>query len=240
MTDENDLSFLPEDYLQRKLRRRSIAVGAGLTLAVVMGLAAMIYVSRQSLARVESAHAQVTRACVEAARQVERVRRDQDEQQRILQHAALAASLGERVPRSNILAELTNRLPEGASLVSLNLESHPRHEPAPVFNSAFDMKKANLEARRKTENNTAPGAPVIDVTVRLTGLAATDTQVAGYLNLLSRSPLFQNVHLRISETDSSPSHATSPMRRFQMEMTVNPNLGVKPTRVPALVADGGQ
>src|SRR6185437_5777895 len=142
MTDSDDLSFLPDDYLQRKTRRRSFAVGAGFSLAVLMTVAAMIYVSRQTLQRVELVHAQVSRACAESARQVERVHRDQDEQKRILQHAALAAALVEKAPRSNILAELTNALPAGTSLLSLNLESHPHQEPAPQYSTAFDMKKA--------------------------------------------------------------------------------------------------
>ena len=84
------------------------------------------------------------------------------------------------------------RLPEGASLVSFNLETHPHQEFAPVFATAFDMKRAALEGHSKCD------APAIDVSVRLCGMATSDIQVAGYLNQLTKSPLFQDVHLLIS------------------------------------------
>ncbi len=59
----------------------------------------------------------------------------------------LAATLLEKVPRSNLLAEFTNSLPPGVSLIDLALESRERAAPPQRAQTAFEQKKAALEGR---------------------------------------------------------------------------------------------
>ena len=123
----------------------------------------------------------------------------------------------EKAPRSNVLAELTNALPSGASLLTIDLQTHPR-QPAPsVALTAFDAKKSAAETRQRAaaDVETAP----FDATLTVTGLAATDAKLATYLNQLGHCPLFRDPRLISSEIQEDRATRKS-MRRFQVQMTV--------------------
>jgi Tfp pilus assembly protein PilN len=72
-------------------------------------------------------------------------------------------------------------------------------------------------------NNTDPPAPepiAYDVLLRVTGLAGNDVQVAEFIRRLSRSPLFTDVNLIISDEQTVENEK---VRHFQVEMGLNPN-----------------
>jgi Tfp pilus assembly protein PilN len=232
MSSPNDLSFLPDDYMERKAQRRAAIIGGSLLSVVVLGVAGALYVTERSTDGIERHHAQVVHEFNEAARRLEQVKKMHDQQRKIVQHAELAASLVEKVPRSNILAELTNSLPPGTSLLDFLLESHQHQDPTPVASTAFDQKKAALEAKQKADAaGVAADAPKFDVHIRLSGLADTDVQVAQFLSRLSASPLFRDVNMVVSEiyhspTDHGNNGKNDTLRRFQIEMMLNPNADV--------------
>ena len=55
--------------------------------------------------------------------------------------------------------------------------------------------------------------------MKIAGLATTDVQVAQFMNKLSRSPLFKDVNLLISDEYKQGQDV---LRKFQIEMTLNP------------------
>src|SRR5689334_6027551 len=75
-------------------------------------------------------------------------------------------------------------------------------------------------------------AKTYDVTMKLTGLATTDVQVAQFISKLSGSPLFRDVNLVVTEVYQLPNNAgiqtnEAVMRRFQIELSMNPNADVQ-------------
>jgi hypothetical protein len=128
----------------------------------------------------------------------------------------------EKVPRSNILAEFTNSLPPGASLLELVMESKPRQAPPPPQGAtAFDQKKAAMESKAKAG---APDAQPMDVYLRLTGVADNDVQVGQFISRLNASKLLRDVNLIISDTFQQDK---ATLRRFQIEMRLNPDAEVR-------------
>src|SRR5215212_3124965 len=131
MSSPNQLSFLPDDYLERKQRRRTNVICAGL-LVVVLAAVCAAFVLRERVSRgLVNKHDAVKAQYEEAAKRLEQVQQMQEKQKRMAHQAELTASLIERVPRSFVLAELTNALPPGVSLLDMTLESKARNE-APV------------------------------------------------------------------------------------------------------------
>jgi len=231
MNAPNELSFLPDDYLERKARRRANILCGALSVIVVGGIASAFYVTDRSMRGVEARHDEVVRTYAEAAKRIEQVKRMHDQQRKIVAHAELAASLVERVPRSNVLAELTNNLSPGMSLLDLSLEAKIKGEVrAPA---TFEQKKAALDAQRTTEAIGLPEAPKEEVPIKLTGVADTDVQVAQYIGKLNQSPLFKDVNLVISETYKQGNDS---MRRFQIEMMLNPNAEVHESKASKTAA----
>src|SRR3982751_1189733 len=115
MTSPNQLSFLPDDYLERKAQRRTNVICAMLFVIVLAAIAGAFTVTERSNHAVERQHADIERAYAEAAKRLEQVNEMQEKQKRMAHQAELTASLLEKVPLSHVLAEVTNALPTGVS-----------------------------------------------------------------------------------------------------------------------------
>ena len=146
----NQLSFLPDDYLDRKARRRANVLCA-LGAFFVLGVAGSVFWYTEKLtAAVDKRFAEVDKKYGDAAKRIEKVNQMRAQQQQVVRRAELAASLGEKVPRSNVLAEFTNSLPQGLSLLNITMESREKAgAPAPAM-TAFEAKRAALEGRSVT------------------------------------------------------------------------------------------
>src|SRR5262245_9710447 len=147
MASPNELSFLPDDYLERKAQRRTNAICAVLFLIVMVAIGSAFSFTERAVRTVEREPSQVDAEFTEAAKRIELVQQLQDKQKRMAQQAELAASLLEKVPRSFILAEITNSLPVGVSLLDMTMESKQRVAAAPAAapKTAFERKRADKE-----------------------------------------------------------------------------------------------
>ena len=229
MSGPNQLSFLPDDYLERKARRRANIVCALGAMMVLGAAGAVFYYTEQLSEAVEKRFREVDKDYTLAAQQIEKVNQMRNQQQQVVRRAELAASLVEKVPRSNVLAEFTNSLPSGLSLLTLTMDSREKVNASSTPMSAFEMKRAALEGRTVA----APtAAKVYDVFIKLEGVASTDIQVAQFITKLTKSPLFRDVNLVVSEEykpaqsggyAADPSRTQEILRKFQIEMMLNPN-----------------
>ena len=132
----------------------------------------------------------------------------QEEQQRLNQKAELVGSLVERVNRSNVLAELTLARPQGVFLVDFDLTGKAQNDAA-AAKTALEKLKAAGQAK-----------PIIyAVTIKLTGFAFNDKQVADYIDSLKKSPLFSEVNF--VETKDTVYKETK-LRSFELELVLDP------------------
>jgi Tfp pilus assembly protein PilN len=230
MSGPNQLSFLPDDYLDRKARRRANVLCALGALAV-LGVAVMVFWYTEKLsAAVEKRFTEVDKQYGDAAARIEKVNQMRSQQQQVVRRAELAASLVEKIPRSNVLAEFTNSLPQGLSLLNITMESREKAGAPVGAMTAFEAKRAALEGRTASVPVTAK---VYDVFLKIEGVAATDMQVAQFITKLNRSALFKDVNLVVSEefkqqvlSNNGQRQDGDVMRKFQIEMMLNPNAEV--------------
>jgi Tfp pilus assembly protein PilN len=215
----NQLSFLPEDFLERKARRRANILCGALSVVVIGAIGSAFIIGERSMRGIEAQFAEVDARYSKASQQIEAVQRMHLKQRQIVQHAELAAALVERVPRSNILAEFTNNLPPGVSLVELWMETKPRQQAGPPPGaSSFEQKRAALEAKGKNEPQPT------DAYIKVTGLADNEGQVAQFMSRLNGSKLMSDVNLL--QTDPFVQDKVT-MRKFQIEMRLNPEAEVR-------------
>ncbi len=221
MASPNQLSFLPDDYMERKLRRRTNAILGTLFLVVVSSIGGTFVWKERATQRLQKQRGQLQSEMSEAARPIEQFKQMQDKQRQLSQHAELTASLLERVPRSYLLAEITNGIPGGVSLLDFDMNSRIKSgAPAPA--TAFQQRAAEANKAVPQIQQTSP-ARVYDVQMRITGVATTDVQVAQFITKLNRSELLKDVNLVISDEFKQGSEA---LRKFQIEMTLNPHAQV--------------
>ena len=230
MSSPNQLSFLPDDYLETKRQRRTNVVCAVLFLGIMGAIGAAFSMIEKSLRAVEKQHGEVARQYAEAAKSIEQVKQMQDKQRKMGQQAELAASLLEKVPRSFLLAEVTNAMPAGVSLMDLKLESKVRMPGGGGGGgkSQFELKREAMQGSKAAKAST-PQAKVYDVTLKVSGMADNDVQVAQFMAKLNTSILLQDVNLVISDEFVVTELK---MRKFEIEMVLNPNAEVQPGSGP--------
>ena len=224
MKAPNELSFLPDDYLERKARRRANALCAGLSVVVMGAIAAAFSITERNMREVEGRAAGVDRAYTEAAKSIEQVKNMKQQHEKVVHHAELVSSLVEKVPRSNLLAEFTNSLPEGASLLDLVMESRAKAQPAPAAAPTPAQRAKGPQRAAAPAAAAPPPPPQFDVQIKLTGIADTDVQVAEFMTKLAVCDLLKDVNLVISDVHKQGDRT---VRRFQIEMMLNPAAEVK-------------
>ena len=232
----NNPSFLPDDYLERKAQRRTNFTCASLFLVVMGAIGAAFVVTERLMKQIEQQHAATESEYAGAAKRIDQVKELQTRQRTMAGQAELTASLLEKVPRSLVLAEVTNSLPPGASLLDVSLTSKLRPPPpAPKAPTAIEAAKAKKAAKdgSKDAKPAAPPPPqprIYDATMKITGAASSDLQVAQFINTLAKSPLFQDVNLLVSEQFE---HEGRTVRRFQLDVKLDSDARAEAARQSA-------
>src|SRR5438067_2400801 len=183
MSSPNQLSFLPEDYLETKRQRRTNVICAALFLVVMAGVGASFTWVERSLRTAEKDNTETGKRFAEAATLIEQEKQMEEKQAKMNAQAELTASLLEKVPRSVLLAELTNAKPKGLSFLDLALDSKlraagssgPSGGAGGGGNSQFEIKRAAMEAATGGGGSKtaipAPLAKLYDVSIKITGIA---------------------------------------------------------------------
>src|SRR5689334_11710442 len=126
MKAPNDLSFLPDDYLENKAQRRANVICAILFLVTMVTIGLAFTTSEKAKREMEQRHTAKYQELSAAAKKIEQFKELQEKQRTMAHQAELTASLLEKVPRSLILAKITNALPTSCSLTEFALESKKR------------------------------------------------------------------------------------------------------------------
>jgi Tfp pilus assembly protein PilN len=233
----NELSFLPDDYLERKQRRRTNAICAVLFCVVIAGIGGAFTVTERSMREIEKQYTDVEQQYTEAAKRIDQVQQMQQKQQTMAHQAELTASLLEKVPRSFILAEITNGIPQGVSLLDFAMASTVSTKtPAAAPKTAFEARQAEINAAANGGSavNSMATAQVknYDVTMKITGVAPNDGQVAQFISKLDKSTMFDDVNLVFTDEFKDGNDNATKMRKFQIEMTLNPEAKIDPGTTP--------
>lgn len=187
-----NINFVPDDYVQNNESRRTnmmYLVLFVIVMAVLGGSFVVIKVrqralrTKEQLVNVKLAEAQ------EAIKQFEQL---QTKRRAMMKTALTTAELLEAVPRSVLLASVTNNLPSGVSLLRLNLfQTEPKRKTASVNTSKY--KKA--QAGNAIAQATVSREKLLETHIDIEGLAPSDRQVATYIQSLKSSSLLDNVAL---------------------------------------------
>jgi len=209
-------SFLPEEYLEKKLERRTNFICLTLFVVVMGGVIAAFFVTDRQRRELRAQQASINEEFHEAAQRLQQLEKLEQQKQEMMRKARLTADLVERLPRSLILAELVNRMPASLSLLEVDMQSKTIRTAAPP-RSKLEAVKKSRQAQKQTPDRTQKTR--IDMT--LVGLAPTDVQVARFMTALSQCAMFEDLNLRYSQETSVEDQT---MRRFRLDMRVNEQL----------------
>lgn len=214
-----NMSFLPEDYLHKRLARRTNVICLTLFGIVTVGLWAAFTVDRAQRQDVRDRLAAVSAQFEEAAKRIEQLEELQAKKQQWTRKAQVAAMLLERVPRTLVLAELVNRMPQSLSLLDFQLKTEvSKTTPPPVSRVALERSKTKA---KQAAEEPAVQVPQTEVTLEMTGVAPTDMEIAEYITALGSHPMFTDVSLKYAEQSKVEERE---MRKFALTMRLNQDI----------------
>jgi Tfp pilus assembly protein PilN len=211
-----NINFVPDDYIQSNESRRANLMCLVL-FSVVMAALGGSFVTikiRQKACGAEEAlvNAKMTRM-QEAIRKFEEL---QTKRKEMMRTALTTAELLEPMPRSVVLASLTNSLPAGVSLIKLDLiqkapsKTARSSAPKSKYQAAQQQGGSQSQAKRSAEKQ-------LETHMDIEGMAPSDLQVATYIERLGNSPLLDNVAL--VESKEKKIDDTS-FRHFKLSATL--------------------
>ena len=216
-----NINFVPDDYAQSNESRRTNLIYLVLFAVVMIALGGS-FVSikirqRACYASEELINAKMTEIR-EAIKQYEEL---QTKKREMMKTALTTAELLEPVPRSILLASLTNNLPPGVSLSKVNLVQKQSKQTAVSKTSKFQAAQAQ-KATSQTQSK-APENPekLLETHINIGGLAPSDLEVASYIEQLSNSSLLDNVALVESKEFKLPD---STLRQFKLSAMLRKNV----------------
>ncbi len=218
-----NINFVPDDYIQSNESRRTNLMYLVL-FAVVMaalGGAFMIIKVRQ---RAFSAKEKLVDAeMAQKKGDIRRAEQLQIKSSAMWKTALTTAELLEPVPRSILLASLTNNLPPGVSLLQLNLvQKKPKRIPV----SATSKYKAAQAKKAMAAQAKVSPEKLLETRIDIEGIAPSDIQVAAYIERLGSSSLLDNVALVESKelkTKNSKFKNMEAFRQFKLTAMLKKN-----------------
>ncbi|MDH3583566.1 MAG: hypothetical protein OER86_05060, partial [Phycisphaerae bacterium] len=130
--NNNDMSFLPEDYVEKQIEQRTNLICISLFAVVLIGIIGAYVVTTRHRAEVRQERTKVNNAYADAARRLEQLEELQQSKQQMMRKAQLTATLLEPVPRSFLLADLINRMPSTLSVLEFGLKTKTERRRARV------------------------------------------------------------------------------------------------------------
>jgi Tfp pilus assembly protein PilN len=213
----NKIDFVPEDYIQRKESHRAnffyLAL-VGVIAAAMLGTFGVIKVRQKAVEKEVKAVDERTAIVQQSIKQLENL---QNQRREMMKTALLAAELIEPLPRSVILALVTNALPDGVRLLRVQIVQKKLPQTATAGKTPNQYNAAKTGAERKTQDQD------YTTVLEIEGLAASDIGVADYIASLSEAKLLENVYLAYSmqkELDKTT------YRQFKLTAQVRDNLTI--------------
>ena len=204
-----NINFVPDDYVQNNESRKMNLIYIVLLLAVLTALGGSfvtIKIRQRACMVKENLVNQRIAQTQETMKQLEAL---QTRRKEMMKTALTTAELLEPVPRSILLAALTNNLPSGVSLMDLGLmQKEPKRTSQPSV-SKFQATQSGSSAVQKSLSI----EQLLETHISIEGVATSDLQVADYIKKLTVSNLLENVAL-IESKEYKVEDST--FRRFKL------------------------
>jgi Tfp pilus assembly protein PilN len=205
------INLVPSDYLRRRSQHRANMLCFLLLAMVMAAIGGAAIVTANSSGHTRRISQRINLQYADAAKLIDEMHQLEGQKRTMLAKAELSASLMERLPRSSVLASLVDALPDGASLISLAVDTA-------ASKAAEPPGKAKTPGAGKGGRAAPAEATVVSMT--LNGLASTDVEVARFIANLAQNKLTEQVELVYSQELKTKAGTA---RSFQLTVRLKPN-----------------
>ncbi len=197
-------SFLPEDYLQRRVERRTTIIAIALFAVVMFGVIAAFFVTNRQWNSVKAVQEEINQQYTAEAKRIEQLKVLQAQKAEMLEKAEITTALIESIPRSVLMAEIINRMPEDLTLTDFALEGERIREDRRASSRDSKNKSRSLSRRGSSSSRgkkdepakpAVPPPPKFEFTLEIQGISNSDEEVADFHAALANCPLLSRVDL---------------------------------------------
>jgi Tfp pilus assembly protein PilN len=215
----SNINFVPDDYIQSSESRRAnlmCLILFSVVMAALGGSFVTIKIRQRACAAEESL---VNARMVKMEESIKQFEDLQTKRQDMMRTALTTAELLEPVPRSVLLASLTNTLPPGVSLIKLDLTQKQEKTKAQPDKASKPTKYQSAQGKSASEPDSKSSAEKgVSIQMDIEGIAPSDLQVAAYIEHLGGSVLLENVALVESKEKKIEDTA---FRQFKLTAMLN-------------------
>ncbi len=187
-----NVNFVPDDYVKSTASRRTNLMYLVLLAVVMTGLFGSFVTIKMRQKAVVERERYLSKKAAQTQDAIQQFEALQEKRKVMLKTALTTAELLEAVPRSVLLASLTNNLPSGVSLLKLSVI---QKEPKGTSHSVATTRYQQAQAKNAAAQNQESPEKLLQTYIDIEGVAPSDLQVAAFLEQLSCSTLFDNVAL---------------------------------------------
>jgi Tfp pilus assembly protein PilN len=234
MSNPAPASFLPEDYLNQRAETKANIINLILFGVVLFGVIGAFFVTNRQWASVRAKQTEINAQFSAEAPKIDQLKALSTQKAEMLEKAEVTTALIERVPRSILLAELINRMPERLTLSDIQVASRRLADPLPKTAQPGGAPKSLSSTPASDGTPAKPKPPRYQYTITLIGLSASDEDVADYQAALKDCPLITGVDLASSMEQKVND---VPLRKFRIEATIRSDADarrIEPLQVPRL------
>jgi Tfp pilus assembly protein PilN len=215
----SNINFVPDDYIQSNESRRAnlmCLILFSVVMAALGGSFVTIKIRQRACGGQESLVNARMAKMEESIKQFEDL---QTRRQEMMRTALMTAELLEPIPRSVLLASLTNTLPPGVSLIKLDLMQKQGQSRAHADKTPKTTKYQAAQGKSAAEPDmkASPEKTVL-IQMDIEGIAPSDLQVAAYIEHLGSSTLLEDVALVESKEKKIEDTA---FRQFKLTAMLN-------------------
>jgi len=214
------INFVPDDYLQQRQASRANIMYLMLLLAMLGAIGITFGFIKMRQRTVQTELVQLNERMAKAQQQIAQLEELKEKSKTMMKTMVMTAELLEPVPRSIILASLTNNLPSGVSLLEFGLEEKETQIVRSATKSSGGSQYKNKSAAANVQ---AEPQKKISTGLQIRGIAPSDIQVAGFIACLSNSILFDQVSLVESKEVEIEKIK---YREFRLNAVIRPNLAL--------------
>ena len=185
------IDFVPNDYTQQRQSSRANFMYLVLFMILMAAVGITFSILKLREQSVKSSLATVEAKMMMAHEQIAQLEELQKKGKAMMKTMTMAAELLEPVPKSVVLACLTNDMPSGVSLLELKFTS--KKAKASVSKTSASQYQAATAAG--TEPGSGSRERLLETHIEIKGIAPSDIEVANYIARLGGSVLLTNVAL---------------------------------------------
>ncbi len=213
----NNASFLPADYIQRKAEVRNNLIVLSLFALVMMGVGGAFYMTNKAKVNLGQEFVSLREQCEAESKQIEALKKLQEQRAVMMEKAEITAALLEPVPRWAVLSELRYRMPETVRLDSFEMKGNRNGGGGGGINMPKIKTLVDSTAGVAPDARPKIVAPSFTYEVVINGAAEENNDVADYLTSLKSSPLLKDVELTFIKEQKENKKI---LRKFEITATL--------------------